>query len=346
MRPLQPPTPTPRLRSSPDIPIRAPASPSERPEPLYKRAPVTAALIVANIVVFIGQALHAGWLVSGLAAEQGIEGTSPLGLALQSMMAMPRATLLAFGANDANLTLYDGRWQALLASCFVHGSLLHIAFNIVALRQIGPFVERIASPARMLPLYLGAGIAGSAASTFFGWLSTGQRLSVGASGAICGLIGAALVLGYRIEGKDSPIMRAMGRWLLIILGMGLTVSLIVKLQGAGGGFDNAAHGGGAVAGAVIAMTWRRGSVYTPAVRNAILAGCIFLVAAVAARVLMIDLVDPYAMYTADDRVAHAEQQLAIGRCEEADRALKSLDRISPEAKEVQRLRVVYRQRCR
>jgi len=254
--------------------------------------------------------------------------------------------LLAFGANDANLTLYDGRWQALLASCFVHGSLLHIAFNVVALRQIGPFVERVASSARMLSLYLGAGIAGSAASTFFGWLSAGQRLSEGASGAICGLIGAALVLGYRIEGKDSPIMRAMGRWLLLILGMGFAVTFIVRLQGGGGGFDNAAHAGGAVGGAAIASTWRRGRVYTPAGRNAILAGCIFLVAAVAARVVMIDLVDPYAMYTADARVALAEHELALGRCEEADRALKSLDRISPQAKEVQRVRVVYRQRCR
>lgn len=342
---MQPPIPIPRPRSSPDVPIRAPAAP-EQAEPLYKRAPVTAALIVANIVIFVGQAAHAGLLVSKLAAAEGIPGVTPLSMALQSMLAMPGATLLAFGANDANLTLYDGRWQALLASCFLHGSLLHIAFNIVALRQIGPFVERVASPARMLPLYLGAGIAGSAASAFFGWLSTGQRVSVGASGAICGLIGAALVLGYRIEGRDSPIMRAMGRWLLIILGMGLTVSFIVKLQGAGGGFDNAAHGGGAVAGAVIAMTWQRGRVYTPAVRNAILAGCIFLVAAVAARVVMIDLVDPYAMYSADARVALAERELALGRCEEADRALKSLDRISPQATEVKRVRVVYRERCR
>ena len=323
---VQPPTPTPRLRGATDVPIRAPSSPSERIEPLYARAPVTAALIAVNVLVFVGQALHAG--------------------TLQSLMNMPQATLLAFGANDANLTLYDGRWQALLASCFVHGSLLHIAFNVVALRQIGPFVERVASPARMLPLYLASGIAGSAASAFFGWLSTGQRLSVGASGAICGLIGAALVLGYRIEGKESPIMRAMGRWLLVLLGMGLAVTFIVRLQGGAGGFDNAAHAGGALGGVAVALTWRRGSVYTPAARNAILAGCIFLVAAVGARVLMIDLVDPYATYGAEARVELAEQELAKGRCEEADRALRSLDRISPQAHEVQRVRVVYRQRCR
>lgn len=323
---VQPPTPTPRLRGATDVPIRAPSSPSERIEPLYARAPVTAALIAVNVLVFVGQALHAG--------------------TLQSLMNMPQATLLAFGANDANLTLYDGRWQALLASCFVHGSLLHIAFNVVALRQIGPFVERVASPARMLPLYLASGIAGSAASAFFGWLSTGQRLSVGASGAICGLIGAALVLGYRIEGKESPIMRAMGRWLLVLLGMGLAVTFIVRLQGGAGGFDNAAHAGGALGGVAVALTWRRGSVYTAGARNAILAGCIFLVAAVGARVLMIDLVDPYATYGAEARVELAEQELAKGRCEEADRALRSLDRISPQAHEVQRVRVVYRQRCR
>ena len=323
---VQPPVPTPRLRSSPDIPIRAPSSPAQKAESMWKVAPVTAALILANVLVFIGQAIHAG--------------------TLQSLLSMPGATLLAFGANDANLTLYDGRWQALLASCFVHGGLLHIAFNVVALRQIGPFVERVASPARMLPLYLASGVAGSAASAFFGWLSAGQRLSVGASGAICGLIGAAMVLGYRIEGKESPIMRAMGRWLLVLLGMGLAVTFVVRLQGGAGGFDNAAHAGGALGGVAVALTWRRGRVYTPGARNAVLAGCIFLVAAVAARVLMIDLVDPYATYGADARVELAEQELGKGRCEEADRALRSLDRISPQAKEVQRVRIVYHQRCR
>ena len=135
------PIPAPRLPSQGDpIPVREAPSPDAARPPLYATSPLTFGIIVVNVVVFAAQ------LASG--GLGGIAG-------------MSSRVLHAFGGNEVAATLYENRYETLLTSCFVHGSLLHIAFNMIALRQIGPFVERAVGAARMAPLYLLAGIAGS-----------------------------------------------------------------------------------------------------------------------------------------------------------------------------------------
>lgn len=203
-----------------------------------------------NIGVFALQVWHAA--VYGQAESSAPAGT------LGSLASMPPNTLHAFGANDAELTMTAGHVETLLASVFLHGSLLHLAFNMVALRQVGPVLERGVSATRTMPLWVVSGIVASLSSAMVGWFLDAGRLSVGASGAICGLIGAALVTGYRIEGPQSPIMRTMARWLLSVVLFGLVTRGISRLSGGRGGVDNAAHIGGAISGAVIAMLWRRG----------------------------------------------------------------------------------------
>ena len=309
------------------VPVRSAPHEQVGEPPLYKRAPLTFAIIAVNLAVFAGQVAMGG---------------------LRSLVGMPSWVLLAFGGNSVGATLYEQRYETLLTSCFVHGSLLHIAFNMVALRQIGPFVERTVGASRMAPLYILTGLGGSTGSTFFGWLSQAQRLSVGASGAICGLIGAALVVGYRVEGPRSSLMRAMAGWLATILALGLAVSFLINLNGhASQSFDNAAHAGGALAGVSIAITWRRGEAPSSAVKTLTLALCTGLLVGTGVRVARFSLSDPFALLTAPDRLALAARWIDAGNCRDAAAAITSVKHLmAPDAPEVRLIERNYWSRCR
>ena len=321
------PTPRPRLPGPSDpIPVRAPPPAEDREPPLFRRSPLTFGIIAVNVAVFLAQLVVLGNPIAGLAR-------------------MPDWLVHVFGANDVNMTLYEHRYETLLTSCFVHGSLLHIAFNMVALRQVGPFVERTAGAARMAPLYLIAGIAGSIGSAFSGWLSGGQRVSVGASGAICGLIGAALVIGYRLEGARSPIMRAMAGWLATLFAIGFLVTLMVHAGGGAGGFDNAAHFCGALAGASIAIGWTRGEAYDRTTTMWIVILCSSVVAGAAMLSVRYAMHNPFALMSVDARVAYATAAIDEGRCRDARAALRSLERLAPKAPEVALVAQNYHHRC-
>jgi rhomboid protease GluP len=244
-----------------------------------------------------------------------------IAIARGGLFQMTAGALLGTGGNYWSATLHEGRFETLLTSCFVHAGLLHIGFNMVALRQIGPFVEKIAGGARMLPLYLISGLVGAFGSTFVHTVfSRADGIGVGASGAICGLIGAALVIGWRVEGKGSPIVRGMARWLGTILFIGLLP-----------GIDGSAHFFGAVSGAVIAMLWRRGHVYSALKRAVVYGLSTAALGATVALVVLHDLRDPYAMSTASERVDIAQAALDRGDCVEARRAVLAAQRLTPNA---------------
>lgn len=272
----QVPLPSPRLAPpDPDPPrVRVAATPS-----LWE-TPWTGILIVLNIAVFLIEI--AIWFLDGGTADH-------IG---DLVWGMPSIALLATGGNYWSATIHEMRIETLLTCCFVHGGLLHIGFNMVALRQIGPFVERTVGAARMVPLYLIGGFVSSFASTFYNFgIRQQESISVGASGAICALIGAALVIGGRVEGKSSPIMWAMVRWL------GMTVFIGFALRGV----DNAAHIGGAIGGAVIALLWRRGLRYSDLRRNLVLGASTLITLAAIGVVIARDVRDPLALMMADDR---------------------------------------------
>ena len=160
----------------------------------FTGAPVTLVIVMANLAIFAGEVIASR--------------------SLRSLVEVPAQVWLAFGANYAPLTLALGQYDRLVASCFVHGSLLHVALNMWSLRNIGPFVERTVGSARYPVLYVVTGIVGSASSVAWGLISGHVVPSVGASGAICGVIGAALVLGVRLEGWRSGIARQIGFWIV------------------------------------------------------------------------------------------------------------------------------------
>jgi rhomboid protease GluP len=234
------------------------------------------------------------------------------------------AVLRWLGANHSTFTVADNRFETLVTSCFLHGSVLHLAFNLLVLWQVGPFLERAIGRARFLPLYLGAGIVGSAFSAIAGRLF-GASLSVGASGSICGLIGAILVLGARTQGWRGPLSRQMTTWLVVLFLLGFARNV----QGGMVQVDNAAHLGGALGGVVIAATWRRGYSYSKRAQAVITAACVALVAASGLTVYVRDRTDPYLFMDVEERYSAAVEALSAGRCEKAMNAIRRARQMDP-----------------
>lgn len=157
-------------------------------------------------------------------------------------------TLLEFGANYAPL-VREGQWWRLATAMFIHVTPLHILMNMVALYQVGTVLEPHYGRLRFVLLYLVAGLGGSAASLAWNWVH--PVASAGASGAICGLIGAGAMAGHLMSGLTSGARQyrdAMLRWGAIVLVYGLAAHI-----------DNAAHAGGIVVGAGVGYLFDRGA---------------------------------------------------------------------------------------
>lgn len=123
-------------------------------------------------------------------------------------------------------------WRFVMA-IFLHGSLMHIIFNMWVLMDIGPHIEELYGSARYVFIYVVAGIGGYALSSFFG------HFSVGGSGALLGLIGVllAVTMGRRSAGMQM-LRGQLIRWLIYIAVWGLMFP----------GIDNMAHLGGLATG--------------------------------------------------------------------------------------------------
>jgi rhomboid protease GluP len=148
------------------------------------------------------------------------------------------SSLIRFGANDGSAILAGETWR-LFTSMFLHANLLHLGFNAYALFVFGLEMEGLYGPARYTLIYILSGLFGSLAS--FAWRGPAV-LSVGASGAIFGIIGMnlAFFLLHRQAFGDFGRMRLQNTILIIVvnLAFGFTIP----------GIDNMAHLGGLIAG--------------------------------------------------------------------------------------------------
>jgi membrane associated rhomboid family serine protease len=110
----------------------------------------------------------------------------------------------------------DGDWWRLITSAFLHASLLHITFNVLALWWIGGPLEAAIGHWRYLAIYGVSGLAGSAGAL----LATPQAVTVGASGAIFGLLGAMVVIQWQTTGSVAgPAMT------LILINLAITFAI-------------------------------------------------------------------------------------------------------------------------
>lgn len=151
--------------------------------------------------------------------------------------------LKAWGSNSVNLTLGRGQYWRLVSSTFLHGSLWHLLFNMVALWQVGRLTERIFGSTRFVGLYLFAGLSGSLASLSWSVARGVSVSSVGASGAIFGIIGGLLAFLSRSHtGVPPTVVSELRRSLLPFLLFSLWMGFVYPHT------DNAAHIGGLVGG--------------------------------------------------------------------------------------------------
>ncbi len=143
-----------------------------------------------------------------------------------------------------NPLVWQGQWWRLISCTLLHGNLLHLLFNGYAVFILGPLIERFYGPQRFFLLYTLSAVAASAASLWFTAIP-----SVGASGAIFGLLGALVVFGLKFRRQVPPrVAKAFGYGLVPWVVINLIIGLLPGLP-----IDNAAHVGGLVAGILIAL---------------------------------------------------------------------------------------------
>ncbi len=153
---------------------------------------------------------------------------------------------IRFGAQYGPL-VSNGEWYRLVTAIFVHGGFLHLLFNSYALFYFGSIVESVYGVEKFVFAYFLTGVAGNLATHFFYY----RAISVGASGAIFGLVGMLFALGFR---RDTPFfMRQLTGYALFPM---IIFNIIYGLI-PGSNINNAAHIGGFITGMVL------GRVITP-----------------------------------------------------------------------------------
>lgn len=123
----------------------------------------------------------------------------------------------------------DGAPWQLLTSMFTHIEIWHIGFNMLALWTLGPQLEQAIGRMRFVALYFLSGLAGSATVL---WFSAPNTQTLGASGAIFGLMGALLVVAIKVRGD----VRGIATWIGINFVITLVLVRLISWQGHLGGF--------------------------------------------------------------------------------------------------------------
>jgi membrane associated rhomboid family serine protease/Flp pilus assembly protein TadD len=178
---------------------------------------LTQVFLIANVMVFIAMVLASG-----------------------PSLDFNGEVMVHFGANFGPLTL-SGQWWRLLTYMFLHGGLMHIAFNMWCLWDLGALCESLYGRWTFAAIYFATGIAGGLASV--GW--NPGVLTVGASGAIFGLAGALISSFYLGEfSVPREAIQGILRSLLFFVGFNVLFGTFVP------GIDNACHAGGLVSGLI------------------------------------------------------------------------------------------------
>lgn len=199
----------------------SPPLPEDAAEPQTKWASsrVTLALIAINTLIFV------------LMVTKGVSFISPTA-----------DSVLAWGADYGPRTL-NGQWWRMFTSLFLHFGIIHLAFNMLVLANIGPFMESLSGRVSYLILYIVSGIGGGVAS--LAWHPT--IVSAGASGAIFGLYGG--LLGFLLRHRNvlpRETLQPLSKGALTFVGYNIIFGLRP-------GVDMAAHLGGLAAGFLLGL---------------------------------------------------------------------------------------------
>jgi len=142
-------------------------------------------------------------------------------------------------------TLYDRQWWRLVTVMFLHANLPHVALNSWALYQLGSLYEALFGSRRFLLIYLATGLCASIASMIH--IANTDGASVGASGAIFGILGAFIFSIRRSQWRHEPWARGLTRQLVFWAGLNLFIGASFAF------IDNTAHIAGLVSGLILGL---------------------------------------------------------------------------------------------
>src|SRR5512133_1890973 len=156
-----------------------------------------------------------------------------------SLFSPGQTSLFLLGATGTYPIDQYGRVWTLISASYLHGGLIHLIFNLMALRQIVPMTSSEYGPSRMFTIYTLGGVAGFSLSYL-----AGVPFTIGASAAVCSLIGAMLYYGKSRGGAyGNAVYRDVGGWVISLFVFGLVFP----------GINNWGHGGGIIGGIVLGM---------------------------------------------------------------------------------------------
>lgn len=174
----------------------------------------TYSIIILNIVIFLVEVIKA-----------------------KNLIDIDIYTLAEMGAK-VNVFINNGEYYRLLTAAFLHGGIIHIFFNMSALNIIGKEVETVYGGKKFLIIYFLSALGGN----IFSYLFKPTSISVGASGAIFGLLGAMLVFGIK---ERQKIGKEYAKNILETIGLNVLIGLTIP------NIDNFAHMGGLVIGFIM-----------------------------------------------------------------------------------------------
>jgi membrane associated rhomboid family serine protease len=223
-----------------------------------EHAPVTTALLVANLLMF-------GVTYLAMIAEGQAGG-------LRILWGMSSEALIRLGASYPYLIFYQHEWWRLITAMFLHGGLIHIGFNLMVLWDFGPPLEELYGSAKYLFFYVITGAIGFLLSAGVG------HFSIGASGAILGLIGLLLAVTTKRGGAYMSQLRShLISSIVILFALGFFMGIV----------DNWAHFGGLASGFVLGKIFADRQPVTPGEKQvAQILGWLAGLAVVASFVLM------------------------------------------------------------
>ncbi|MDH3403527.1 MAG: rhomboid family intramembrane serine protease [Acidobacteriota bacterium] len=171
----------------------------------------------------------------------GFQGLGSGGL--MRLLSPSGETIFAFGSSGWLPVFQYGRWWTPLSASWLHGSLLHILFNMMWIRQLAPALIRLFGAGRTVLIYVVAGVSGFVLTSVVGHLLPGlprilqgAASTVGASASIFGLFGALVLYGRRTG--SAALGRQVWTWAAVLFVFGLVFP----------GIDNWAHFGGFAGG--------------------------------------------------------------------------------------------------
>lgn len=156
-----------------------------------------------------------------------------------SLLSPDQTSLMLLGGTGTMPIARFGRYWTLISANYLHGGILHLIFNLMALRQIAPWVSQEYGPSRMFIIYTLGGVTGFWVS----WIA-GVHFTIGASAAVCSLIGSLLYFGKSRGGTyGSMVYREVSGWVVGLLLFGILMP----------GINNWGHGGGLLGGILLGM---------------------------------------------------------------------------------------------